>query len=293
MRIVFIGAVEFSRRVLQRLVETGADVVGVCTLKESIYNSDHVDLGILCEAQGIPWVYTPDVNSDEAVRWIGDKAPDVIFCFGWSRLLRRRLLDLAPLGVVGFHPAGLPANRGRHPIIWSLILGLRETATTFFFMDEGADTGDILYQSKVEIVDEDNATTLYEKVIRCALNDCETLVDELASGSFSRTPQDERRANTWRKRSEMDGKIDWRMSARSIHNLVRGLTKPYPGARFDFQGKEYTVWETEVVSGVPQNAEPGKILEVAATGPVVKTGEYGIRLVQADPFFRVVPGEYL
>ena len=61
-----------------------------------------------------------------------------------------RILDLAPLGIIGFHPAALPRNRGRHPIVWALVLGLEETASTFFFMDKGADTGDILSQEKIK-----------------------------------------------------------------------------------------------------------------------------------------------
>jgi methionyl-tRNA formyltransferase len=63
------------------------------------------------------------------------------FCLGWSNLLKAEILKAAPLGVIGFHPAALPANRGRHPLIWALGLGLDETATTFFFMDKGADRG--------------------------------------------------------------------------------------------------------------------------------------------------------
>ena len=293
MRIVLIGAVAFSRRALERLIEIRADMVGVCTLSESRFNADHSDLGDICEARGISWVYAEDINSEESIRWIADKRPDVIFCFGWSRLLGERLLHIAPLGVIGFHPAALPANRGRHPIIWALVLGLKETASTFFFMDEDADRGDILSQQRIEIEDRDNASTLYEKITLYALDQIAVFVPQLTSGSFPRVPQDDRCANTWRKRSKADGQIDWRMSARSIHNLVRGLTKPYVGAHFLYQGQVYKVWSTEVVTGVPQNIEPGKILETADGRPVVRCGEQGIRLLKTEPPIDPAPGEYL
>ena len=114
MRIVFIGAVEFSRAALEHLLMIKASVVGVCTLKSSKFNSDHVDLARVCQSSAVPWIYAEDINSTEVLDWIAHKAPDVIFCFGWSKLLKQDLLKLAPLGVVGFHPSALPVNRGRH-----------------------------------------------------------------------------------------------------------------------------------------------------------------------------------
>ena len=293
MKVVFIGAVELSRRALERLIELHVEIAGVCTLEESSFNADHCDLSGLCDLHAIPWTYAPRINSEQAVQWIADKRPEVIFCFGWSRLLKTELLNLAPLGVVGFHPAALPANRGRHPIVWALVLGLKETASTFFFMDEGADSGDILSQERIDIADSDTGGTLYEKVTVCALKQIERFVPELASRTFRRVAQDDRQANSWRKRGKADGQIDWRMCSRNIHNLVRGLAKPYVGAHFVYQGQEIKVWETEIVEGVRPNIEPGKVLEVTSRGPIVRCGDEGIRLVRTDAPFSPAPGDYL
>ena len=293
MRIVFIGTVEFSLRALERLLAMHAEIVGVCTLQDSKFNADHVDLGAVSEAHGVPWFYAEDINSTEALSWIQDKAPDVIFCFGWSRLLKQDLLRLAPWGVVGFHPATLPANRGRHPLIWALVLGLEKTASTFFFMDAGADSGDILSQREIFIEDKDDARTLYDKVTRTALEQIEEFLPQLALGTFQRHKQDQQIANTWRKRGSADGKIDWRMSAHSIHNLVRGLAKPYVGAHFIVDGREIKVWKVAVVSDVPRNIEPGKILMQAGSRPVVKCGDDAICLLITEPSFEPIVGSYL
>lgn len=293
MRIVFIGTVEFSLRSLERLLAMNVEIVGVCTLQESKFNADHVDLGAVSEAHGIPWFYAEDINSAEALSWIRGRSPDVIFCFGWSRLLKQDLLRLAPLGVVGFHPAALPANCGRHPLIWALVLGLEKTASTFFFMDAGADSGDILSQREIIIDDEDDARSLYNKVVYSALDQIEEFVPQLAAGTFQRHKQDQRLANTWRKRGSADGKIDWRMSAHSIHNLVRGLAKPYVGAHFIVGGQEIKVWKTAVVSDVPRNIEPGKVLIQTGSRPVVKCGEDAICLLVMEPFFEPIVGSYL
>lgn len=293
MRIVFIGTVKFSLHALERLLSMGANVVGICTQRESKFNADYVDLTSVGATHGIPCLYADDINSYEALTWIKTKAPDVIFCFGWSKLLKRELLILAPMGVVGFHPAALPANRGRHPIIWSLVLGLDKTASTFFYMDEGADSGDILSQREILISNQDDASTLYDKVTKMALLQLEEFLPALASGSAKIVKQSSSQANSWRKRVKKDGVIDWRMSAQSIHNLVRGLSKPYVGAHFLLDEKEIKVWKTMLFNSVENNIEPGKILAHSDHGPVVKCGEGAICLIETDPVFEPVIGDYL
>ncbi len=293
MRIVFIGAVEFSLRALERLVEMNAEIVGVCTLQESKFNADHVDLSSFSVMHGIPVFYADDINSTETLSWIQDKSPDIIFCFGWSRLIKQDLLGLTSLGVIGFHPTALPANRGRHPIIWALVLGLKKTASTFFFMDAGADSGDILSQQEISITDQDDAGTLYDKVVETALVQIAEFLPQLTTGKFERIKQDGQVANTWRKRGSRDGKIDWRMSAQSIHNLVRGLTRPYIGAHFLVEGKEIKVWKTAIVMDADNNIEPGKVLLQSSSEIFVKCGQGTISLLVTEPVFEPSIGSYL
>jgi methionyl-tRNA formyltransferase len=219
--------------------------------------------------------------------------PDVIFCFGWSRLIREPLLSLPALGVIGFHPASLPANRGRHPIIWALVLGLDETASTFFRMDSGADSGDIVSQIRLAINPSDNARTLYDRITTLAMKQLRDFVPRLANGSIQPMSQDHSLANTWRKRGVADGRIDWRMSASSIHNLVRGLTRPYVGAHFDYDHQAIKVWQTDTELNVPVNLEPGKVLQVNKNSLLVKAGTDAIWLLDYDPIITVSEGSYL
>jgi len=293
MRIVFIGTVEFSRLALERLVAIGAEVVGVCTLQGSSFNADYADLSPPSREHGIPLMIADDINAPATLNWIRALSPDVIFCFGWSRLLKDELLAAPPLGVVGFHPAALPANRGRHPLIWALALGLGQTASTFFFMDAGADSGDILSQRSLVIDPTDDARVLYDKVCATALEQIAQFVPQLADGSFARVPQDHAQANTWRKRGMPDGKIDWRMSAHSIHNLVRALAKPYVGAHFVVNGKDIKVWKSVVLGDAPANIEPGKVLGMRAGAPVVKCGQDALCLLMTEPVFEPIEGSYL
>lgn len=294
MRIVFVGCVEFSRHALEKVLQLGGNVVGICTLGASAFNADHSDLGDIAKRQAIPCLDVADLNATESIEWLKAQQPDVVFCFGWSRLLKREFLSIPALGVVGFHPAALPMNRGRHPLIWALVLGLKETGSTFFFMDEGADSGDILSQEVVSISENDNAHSLYQKITATALRQIHDFLPKLCDGSFAAKRQNPSLVNYWRKRHRADGIIDWRMSSQSIHNLVRGLTKPYVGASFIHNGVEFKVWKTELIAEAPLNIEPGRVLRAGVgDGHVVKCGEGAIRLLHIEPDFLFTSGTCL
>ena len=293
MRILFIGTVQFSYDVLKDLLTLSYNVVGVCTLQQASHHTDHVDLSQLAEKANVPWRYCPQIHDPDCLDWIKSLQPDVIFCFGWSRLLSKEVLDLAPFGVIGFHPAALPANRGRHPIIWALALGLQETASTFFFMDEGADSGDIVSQEVIPILHSDDANSLYLRIISTAIQQIRVWLPALSNKSNARTPQDQLLANNWRKRGPNDGLIDWRMPATGIHNLVRALAFPYPGAHIIFQGSMVKVWKTKVTICSIQNIEPGKVVAITSDGPVVKAGIDAITLLSSEPSIKCKLGDYL
>ena len=293
MRVIFIGTVEFSRLTLQKLIELGVDVVGVVTRRHSPFNADFANLIPLCKNHNIPYLFIEDTDKGSEVAWIKKHNPDAIFCFGWSMLLHSDILSIPSKGVVGFHPAALPMNRGRHPMIWALALGLKETASTFFFIDEGTDSGDILSQRKIEITYEDNAEILYNKIAETALIQIEDFFPKLKNRTHEAIPQDRSKANYWRKRSSEDGKIDFRMSSRCVYYLVRALTGPYVGAHVDYRGQSVKIWKAQEVKAGRDNIEPGKVLGATKSGIIVKCGEGAVTLIEHE--FSELPevGEYL
>ena len=293
MKIFFIGTVEFSKCVLTKLIEIKAQIVGVATKSDSPFNADFADVTHLCKKANIPYRFVDNINDRDVIDWVNSLHPDVIFCFGWSELLKKELLHLSPMGVVGIHPAPLPQNRERHPIIWALVLGLKKTASTFFFMDEGADNGDILSQEFIKIAYSDDARSLYSKIIDTALQQIEEFVPKLESGTYIQIPQDHLKANIWRKRTKNDGKIDFRMTSQAIYNLVRALTKPYIGAHVVYKGEEYKVWKSKEKENKAINLEPGKVLAVEDNIISVKTGDGSVNLIEHE--FKIMPrvGEYI
>jgi methionyl-tRNA formyltransferase len=293
MKVLLIGSVEFSLRVLEKLIAIDVDLVGVCTKKSSTFNNDFFDLKPLCDINEVPCLYVDDINSTKSVEWIKTLSPDIIFCFGWSSLIKEDILAVAPMGIVGYHPAKLPRNRGRHPLIWALALGLKESASTFFFMDRGADTGDILSQVDFEISYQDDARNLYDRVVNIALIQIEEFIPALENDTYIRIRQNEKESNYWRKRNELDGQIDFRMNSRSIYNLTRALTKPYVGAHIKFNDTNYSVWKVKESSDFKESIEPGKVLRVFDKVFVVKSYDGAIEIIEHD--FKEMPrvGEYL
>lgn len=293
MKILFIGTVEFSYRILEKLIKLNAEIVGVCTKDGSNFNNDFTDLIPLCKKNKIPYKFVDDINSKENIEWIKNLKPDIIFCFGWSSLIKKELLNFPKMGILGYHPASLPQNRGRHPLIWALALGLKKSASTFFFMDDEVDCGDILSQKDFEILYEDDAKSLYNKVSKIALNQIEEFLPKLQNNSFQRLKQNHSIANSWRKRGKKDGRIDFRMTSNAIYNLVRALTKPYIGAHIEYNGQDITVWKVEEIAFNKNNIEFGKVLENDGKSIIVKTYDKAIKIIEHE--FKELPkvGEYL
>lgn len=301
MRVCLIGCVEFSQHALRKLIElenqSVIEIAGVVTKRSSSFNSDFVDLGrVLLEAGGSESVLHYYSNEASILEFFDQVRPDVIYCFGWSNLLTKPVLNAAPKGVIGFHPAELPKNRGRHPIIWALALGLTETASTFFRMDEGADSGPILSQEKLSISVGDDARTLYDKITQVAIKQIATFTEELAENRERFQDQNHSLANYWRKRTAEDGLIDWRMHAKDIHNLVRALSPPYPGAEFRLKdGQSVKVWRASMPSEPAlSNIEPGKVLDVNHNRVLIKcAADTAVWLEQTEPQLNVSAGVYL
>ena len=282
-RVVLIGCVSFSDAVLKSLVTRKlCIVVGVCTNSQSTYNSDAYDLTKTCKDFGVDTLDTKDINSQESIDWISSKAPDLLICVGWSRLLSSDVLSIPKERCIGFHPALLPHNKGRHPLIWALALGLLETGTSFFEMTEEADSGTVISQRKIGIPDHYYAKDLYDQITNVALTQLDDLFDRPLVTEASQEPAFVA-GNTWRKRSFKDGIIDWRMSAISIRNLVRALSDPYPGAVFRHEDQYYKVLRADVIESNRNNDEPGKIIEWKQPYVlIVKTGDDLLEIALED-----------
>lgn len=285
MRIVFVGAVEFSRHCLVEVLRHGGQVVGVLTFKpqQTSFHSDYVDLKEIASKNNVPLYYIKNINWSDTIALIRSLKPDVIFVFGWSQLIGQEILELPPMGCIGTHPALLPRNRGRHPLIWALVEGLKESGLTFFYLDEGADSGDILWQKAFPITMEDDAGSLYEKIKNLASEAIRTFLSQLEQQTAPRIPQNNALASYWRKRGEKDGEIQWSGSARTAFNLIRALTHPYVGAHTFLNGEKVVIWKARF----PEGDLPGEAIDLPP-GSVFRTKGFEFDVRTGDGFLTVV-----
>jgi len=258
-------------------------------------NSDFVDMGALINGSTRELCYVEDHDDYSLAAKIRDLNIDILFVVGWSRLVKPSVYSAANLYAFGYHPADLPKNRGRHPIIWSLVMGLEEMASCFFELDQKPDEGAIVNKKTFTISEEDNARSIYDKLLVLIPNQINEIVADCIEGSIVSIPQDDIETNTWRKRSEADGKIDFRMNSRTIRNLVRALYKPYEGADLVVGHLKFKVWGCKLNKKIAnhQNIEPGKILYVDDYLVSIKTADGIVDLFDIEPEHQFDIGIYL
>ena len=293
MKTIFIGSINFSEQILKAFLGKDCTISCVITKKKSTFNSDFKDLSIIASKNKIPSFYSTDINSKKTISQIRLINPELIVCVGWSQILSNKILDIPKYGVIGYHPSKLPINRGRHPIIWSLVLGLSDIGSTFFMMDKLADNGEIISQKNIKILEIDNAKSLYEKLIKISKKQVADIKIQILRKKFTKIKQSRKNGNTLRKRTNADGIIDWRMDSTSIYNLIRALTSPYIGAHFIYMGKEIKVWRATKHTESNLNVEPGKVLVSNKSLVKIKCGIGSISLIDYEPRIKVLAGDYL
>jgi methionyl-tRNA formyltransferase len=186
------------------------------------------------------------INDSEVIEKIKEKEIDWLFIIGWSQIASEETINAPKLGIIGAHPTLLPEGRGRAAIPWAIIKGLKQTGVTFFNMDQGVDTGDILTQQIIPIEERETATTLYKKVDEAHVCLFLDTLPKLNSGNYSLQKQDESKATYWEGRTPADGEIKTSMTPDEVDRLIRATTHPYPGAfYYDRYGEKVIVWETD------------------------------------------------
>lgn len=245
---------------INALLSAGYEITAIFTHNDvATENNFFGSVARLAAEHGIP-VYAPDeANHPIWLDRIRTMAPEMIFSFYYRHLLSDEILQCAEKGAFNLHGSLLPKYRGRAPLNWALVNGERETGVTLHRMVKRADAGNILAQQKVAIEDQDNALTLHRKLTQAAEQLLNDVLPRLRKGEVSEWPQDESQATRVGGRTAEDGRIDWNQPAQTIHNLVRAVTDPWPGA-FAFAGSvKFIVWKSRVHPHQHQ-AKPGTVI---------------------------------
>jgi len=262
MRAIVAGYHNMGCEGLKALIRNGYDVVAVFTYADA--SDEAIWFGSVAEVaahHNIP-VYTPDdINHPLWVEKIRELKPDALFSFYYRDILSADILAIPTSGCFNLHGSLLPKYRGRVPTNWAIINGETETGVTLHCMTPGIDDGDIVAQQSLPIDINDTAQSLSNKQVDAARGMLDQCLPLIKDGSEKHIPQKDDVATYFGGRTAEDGVIDWSQSAAKVHNLVRAVTKPYPGA-FTFAGqRKLTIWEVEVLDTV-SDARPGTILSV-------------------------------
>lgn len=279
-RVVVFAYSEVGYRCLERLLQRGVNVVAVFTHEDDPGEQQWFhSVGRLAEQQGVP-TYKPTTLQAPALEALvrGQLRPDLIFSFYYRRMIPLRLLRPARLGAFNLHGSYLPRYRGRAPVNWAILNGEDHTGATLHHMVGRADAGDIVDQERVPIGPRETAAQVTERLVVAAVQVLDRQLTNLLQGTAPRTPQDESLATCFGGRKPEDGRINWSWPAHRIFNLIRAVTRPYPGAFADFpDGRRLLVWWAEPVA---QQGSPGQIL--SSNPLLVATGEGALHVTDFD-----------
>jgi UDP-4-amino-4-deoxy-L-arabinose formyltransferase/UDP-glucuronic acid dehydrogenase (UDP-4-keto-hexauronic acid decarboxylating) len=235
----------------------------------------------LAASRGIP-VYAPeDIHHPLWVDKIRELKPDILFSFYYRRLIRPVLLEIPPAGCLNLHGSLLPRYRGRCPINWVLVNGERETGVTLHEMTPRPDDGPIVAQRRIAIRDDDDARSLMGRAVEEGRLMLDEALPRIRSGTALRMPQDSALASYFGGRKPADGQIGWDRTAEEVRNLVRAVTKPYPGA-FSFVGdRKFFFWNVSLAGGAP-GAVPGTVLSTRPLTIACRSGAVTVEFAEPE-----------
>ncbi|TMG94940.1 MAG: formyltransferase, partial [Betaproteobacteria bacterium] len=198
----------------------------------------------LARARAIDTITPDDPNTPEIVERIRDLSPDFLFSFYYRLMLGAPLLAIPGKGAFNVHGSLLPKYRGRVPVNWAIIHGETETGATLHEMVEKPDAGRIVDQEAVAILPDDLAVDVFGRVTEAAERVLRRSLPKLADGSAVLRAQDLSKGGYFGGRRPEDGRINWSASAKRVHDLVRAVAPPYPGAFTEVEGTRLRVLRT-------------------------------------------------
>ena len=211
----------------------------------------------LCAEKNIPFI-TPSANElASLIPKIQALAPDYIFSFYYRFMIPEQILVCAKIAALNMHGSLLPKYRGRAPVNWAILHGETETGATLHVMEAKPDAGDIVGQAVVTIGPDETATDVFAKVSQAAVSVIDSVLPSLLMGIVPRKPNELQKGSYFGGRKPADGQIDWHQTAKQVHDLVRAVAPPYPGAFTDYEDKTMIVARTSLKGPFPANLDLG------------------------------------
>ena len=277
MKVIFMGTPDFSVGTLEALIEAGHEVALVVTQPDKPKGRggkmQYTPVKEVAVAHNIP-VYQPKrIREPECIEELRKYNADIMVVIAFGQILPKEILEMTPYGCVNVHASLLPSYRGAAPIQWAVINGEKESGVTTMQMNEGLDTGDMLLKVEIPLDEKETGGSLHDKLAEAGARLCVETLDALKAGTVTPEKQGDSPTAYAKMLDKHMGKIDWKMSAKEIERLIRGLN-PWPSAytRWNENDKGMKIWEAEVAEGQTDKAA-GTVVEVAKDGFFVQTGD--------------------
>lgn len=285
-KIVFMGTPDFSVPILRTLISSGYDVIAVVTQpdrpvgRKKVLTPPPVKAEAL--AHGIPVFQPEKIRRPEELAPILKLKPDLVVTAAFGQILPNELLDAPKFGCINVHASLLPELRGGAPIHYAILQGKKTTGITIMYMAEQLDAGDILTQREIEITEDDNVGTLFEKLSKVGCELLSETLPKLLANELTAIPQEEEKATFAPNIKREQEKIDWSKSGEEIYNQIRGLN-PWPVAFTTWNDLTLKIWQA-IKLPAPKQAAPGTVLELQKDGIVIATGnETAIKITELQP----------
>lgn len=262
--VICIGSNIESYHALKGLLSIQANIIGLITRPPGNPGSvcDYYDLHELCRKHNIVTIDTLNINSEETLKEIQNLKPDYIFTLGWSQLFREKLLSIPKKYTIGSHPSSLPHGRGRAPVPWTILENLSESAVSFFIMNTGIDSGELLLQKSFKIPQKSYAYDVYMLVATTLTEGFQEIYKMICNTTLKILPNQNKQASYRSKRIPGDGRIDFNKPSEEICRLIRAVSYPYPGAYSYYDDRKYRFWKCSDEQNLEYSALPGQILEI-------------------------------
>ena len=258
MRAVVFAYHDVGVNCLKALLDAGIKVDLVITHQDD--PNENVWFGSvakLCTEKNIPYITPKADELIDLIPKIQALAPNYIFSFYYRFMIPEQILKCAKIAALNMHGSLLPKYRGRAPINWAILHGETETGATLHIMEAKPDAGDIVGQASVSIGPDETATDVFAKVSKSAATVIEKTLPNLIKGIVPRQPNELQKGSYFGGRKPADGEIHWNQTAKQVHDLVRAVAPPYPGAFTDHNGKAMIVARTSLKGPFPANLDLG------------------------------------
>ena len=243
---------------LKALLNAGIQVDLVVTHQDDPHeNVWFASVAKLCEEKNIAYITPSAIELKDLIPKLEALSPDYIFSFYYRHMIPAQILACAKIASLNMHGSLLPKYRGRAPVNWAILHGESETGATLHIMEAKPDAGDIVGQVAVSIGPDETATDVFGKVSQAAVKVLETALPSLTAGHVPRMPNELQKGSYFGGRKPADGQIHWNQTAQQVHNLVRAVAPPYPGAFTEYAGKTMIVAKTSLNRPFPDQLDLG------------------------------------